>query len=234
MRCGGVLPHLGTSNYRGDRLHILFPEDHTIMSQQRPRTSRPSLPAASNGTLGAIVAVVALLLGFLILRDVRADGGGGATITTNPPTETLPGGGTVDPNVTTTTAFSINGFKIQVANASGLAGSAGEMTLNLQKAGYVVQPAANVAAGTAKRSKSGVFYLAGCESNAQNVAGVLGGNVDVAAMPSPIPTETGSIGEACVLILLGTDLANKPLQGIVGSGSGQAATTTTTPTTTTP
>jgi hypothetical protein len=53
-------------------------------------------------------------------------------------------------------------------------------------------------------------------------------------MPSPIPTETGSIGEACVLILLGTDLANKPLQGIVGGGEGQAATTTVAPTTTAP
>jgi hypothetical protein len=203
------------------------------MSQQRPRTSRPSLPSASNGTLGAVVAVIALLLGFLILRDVQADGGG-ATITTNPPAETVPGGGTVDPNVPTTSVFSINGFKIQVANASGLAGSAGEMTLNLQKAGYVVQPAANVAAGTAKRAKSGVFYLAGCEVNAQNVVDVLGGDVDLAAMPSPIPTETGSIGEACVLILLGTDLSNKPLQGIVGGGEGQAATTTLAPTTTTP
>lgn len=195
------------------------------MSQQRPRSSRPSLPTASSGTLGAVVAVVALLLGFLILRDVQADGGS-ATITTNEPTETVPGGGTADPNVSTTLPFSINGFKIQVANASGLAGSAGELTLNLQKAGYVVQPAANVAAGTAKRSKTGVFYLAGCETNAQNVVDVLGGDVDLTAMPSPVPTETGTIGEACVLILLGTDIANKPLQGIVGGGEGQAATTT--------
>jgi len=156
---------------------------------------------------------------------VQADGGG-ATITTKPPTETVPGGGTVDPNVPPTTIFSIKGFKIQVANSSGIAGSAREMTINLQEAGYVVQKELNVVAGTAKRSKSGVFYLAGCEANAQNVVDALGGNVDLAAMPSPIPTETGSIGEACVLILLGTDLANKPLQGIVGSGAGQAATTT--------
>jgi hypothetical protein len=30
-------------------------------------------------------------------------------------------------------------------------------------------------------------------------------------MPAPIPTETGNIGEASVLILLGTDIAGKPL-----------------------
>jgi hypothetical protein len=30
-------------------------------------------------------------------------------------------------------------------------------------------------------------------------------------MPAPIPTESGELGEATVLILLGTDLAGKPL-----------------------
>jgi len=96
----------------------------------------------------------------------------------------------------------------------------------LQQYGFVVQPAKNVAAGTAKRQTTGVFYLAGCETASQKVAEVLGGNVEVAAMPSPVPLETASLGEACVLILLGTDLSGKPLQGVVGAGSGAAATTT--------
>jgi hypothetical protein len=34
-------------------------------------------------------------------------------------------------------------------------------------------------------------------------------------MPEPIPTETGKLGEATILILLGTDLAGRPL----GSGT---------------
>ena len=194
------------------------------MNQQRPRGQRPSLPSPSNGTLGAVVAVVALVLGFLILRDIKNDpastsGNGG----TAPATETVPGGGTASP--TSAPAFSINGFKIQVANASGLAGSAGAMTTALQNQGYVVQPALNVPPGTAKRAKTGVFYLAGCEAAADNVKTVLGGDVEVAVMPTPVPVETGTIGEACILILLGTDLAGKPLKGVVGSGNGSAATT---------
>ncbi|MEI8286677.1 MAG: LytR C-terminal domain-containing protein [Actinomycetes bacterium] len=200
------------------------------MSQQKPGAKRPSLSSPSTGTLGAAVAVVALVLGFLILRDVRGDGGA-ATVpvgTADPSGVTVAPGGSVDPAATTTLApFSINGFKIQVANASGLAGSAGDMTTKLQDQGYVVQVAMNVAAGTAKRAKTGVFYLAGCEAASQNVATVLGGAVEVAAMPQPIPVETGSVGEACILVLLGTDLANKPLAGVVGGGSGAAATTTT-------
>ena len=199
------------------------------MSQQKPGARRPSLSSPSTGTLGAAVAVVALVLGFLILRDVRGDGGvATGPVGTPDPNATLAPGATVDPAAPTTLpAFSINGFKIQVANASGLAGSAGDMTTKLQDQGYVVQVAMNVAAGTAKRMKTGVFYLAGCEAASQNVAAVLGGNVEVAAMPQPIPVETGTVGEACILVLLGTDLANKPLAGVVGGGSGSAATTTT-------
>lgn len=197
------------------------------MSQQRPRASRPSLPAPSTGTMGAVVAVVALLLGFLVLRDVS-----GSTLDTGSqtPTETVPGGGTVDPNATTTTVqFSTLGFKLIVANASGVAGSAGAMTLALQNLGFIAPPAVNLAPGAAKRQKTGVFYTAGCETNAQRVAEVLGGNVDIAAMPNPVPTETGDLGDACILILLGTDLAGKPLQGATGTGQGQVATTTTAP-----
>lgn len=197
------------------------------MSQQRPRASRPSLPSPSTGTMGAVVAVVALLLGFLVLRDVS-----GSSLDTSTPTpqETVPGGGTVDPNATTTTVqFSTLGFKLIVANASGVAGSAGSMTLALQNLGFIAPPAVNLAPGAAKRQKTGVFYTAGCEANAQKVAEVLGGNVDVAAMPNPVPTETGNLGDACVLILLGTDLAGKPLKGATGTGQGQVATTTTVP-----
>jgi len=167
------------------------------------------------------------VLGFLILRDVRSDGG--ATVTPGTDSTENPTDSSVDPNAPTTVPFNISGFKIQVANASGVALSAGKMTTDLQAQGYVVQPALNVPAGTAKRQKTGVFYLAGCETNAQYVATTLGGAVDMAAMPSPVPVEGGSLKEACILVLLGTDLAGKPLAGVVGGGSGQAATTTVAP-----
>ncbi len=49
------------------------------MSQQR---QRPTLPSPSAGTLGAVVAVVALVLGFLILRDVKNSGGTTAPVGT--------------------------------------------------------------------------------------------------------------------------------------------------------
>jgi hypothetical protein len=197
------------------------------MSQQRPRGSRPSLPSASNGTLGAAVAVVALLLGFLILRDIRPEGNSSSDTGSNDPDITQPGGGTVDPNASSSTApFNIMGFKVQVANASGLPGSAGDMTGRLQQVGYVVPLAKDTPEGFPKRTKTGVFYTVGCEANARNVAAVLGGKVTVEPMPNPVPLKDGNLGEACVLILLGTDLANKPLAGAEGGPNGIAATTT--------
>jgi hypothetical protein len=196
------------------------------MSQQRPRGPRTSIAAPNNATLGAVVAVIALLLGFLILRDVNADSsstsGGGGNVTPTTPTDD-----TLDPATPTTIEFSVSGFKIQIANASGVARSAAKMTTDLQGLGYVVQPPLNTAPGTPRRSITGVYYLAGCEAAADNIKQVLGGNVEVGAMPSPVPLETGNLDDACVLILVGTDLAGKPLPSI-GAGSGDASTATTT------
>jgi len=201
------------------------------MSQPRSRGTRNSLPAPSNVTLGAVVAVIAIVLGFFVLRNINADSGpsttpGGdvtdTTAATGDVTDTTAAGG-----VTPTTGLVITGFKIQVANASGVAGSAGSLTVQLQTLGYVVQPAVNVSAGSPKRAKTGVFYLAGSEAAAQNVAETLGGNVEVGAMPSPVPLETGTLKEASVLILLGTDLSNKELAGAATGGNGAATPQTT-------
>ena len=201
------------------------------MSQRRPPRSRAPISTASNGSLGVIIAVIALALGFLVLRDVRADGGSSGGINNGSTDSSAP----VDTGAgATTTSFplDIGGFTIQVVNASGVAGSAGKMTLDLQALNFVVRQAVNAAPGTAKRAKTGVFHLTGCESAAQRVNQVLGGNAEVGPMPSPIPTETGTLAEACVLIMLGTDLAGKALQGVAG-GNGAAVTTTAPPAMTT-
>ena len=195
------------------------------MSQPRPR-QRPPMSAPNNVTLGAIVAVVAVALGFFVLRDLDASGttsgGGGGGNSSGSTTTTL------DPSVTTTTVdLPIESFKIQVANNSGVAGSAGKITRELQQLGYVVQPALNVAPGTVKRARTGVFYLAGCESAARQVADTLGSDPEIGAMPSPVPLETGTLNDACVLILLGTDIAGKTLPGATSqAGSGAVSPTT--------
>lgn len=161
-----------------------------------------------NSTLSIIIAVLAVLLGFFILRDIRNDQSGQTVVA---PTEA-----TIDPTQTTIAEIPVEttlvktAFKVQVTNASGISGSAGQMTTELQGRGYIVQPANNKSEITPKQTVTVVYYLLGSESAAAVIANELGG-VGIAAMPQPIPTESGKLGEASVLILLGTDIAGKPL-----------------------
>ncbi len=123
----------------------------------------------------------------------------------------------------------LNAFKVQIANGSGISGSAGLLTTEMQGRGYIVQPAINKNEATPKQTVTIVYYLLGSEAPAAQVARDLGG-VATAPMPTPIPTETASLGEASVLILLGTDLAGKPLSIIVGGAVAPPAVVTTTTT----
>ncbi len=176
--------------------------------QRRPRREPVSRSSSINSTMSIVVAVVALLLGFLILRDIRggsttapaADGGE----TTTTVSDTVP----VESSVPVT--IPLTAFKIQVANASKVSGSAGQLTTELQGRGYIVQPAVNSSEITPKQTATVVYYLPGSEGQAALVAAELGG-VATAIMPAPIPTEGGKLGEASILILLGTDVAGKPL-----------------------
>ena len=198
--------------------------------QRRPRPTPEPRTASVNSVLSIAVAVLAVLLGFFILRDLRNDSGIAAT---DPGSmdESAPQDTTVEtlPVETTTVPVVLNAFKVQIANGSGISGSAGLLTTEMQGRGYIVQPAINKNEATPKQTVTIVYYLLGSEAPAAQVARDLGG-VATAPMPTPIPTETASLGEASVLILLGTDLAGKPLSIIVGGAVAPPAVVTTTTT----
>ena len=62
--------------------------------QRRPRPQPEPRGANVNSTLSVIVAVLSVLLGFFILRDIRGDGGG--TVSAPAVTETTVAEGSVD------------------------------------------------------------------------------------------------------------------------------------------
>lgn len=193
--------------------------------QSRPRRTPRSTPSSVNSTMSIVAAVVALLLGFFILRDIQSNSSstsGGDQVSTDTTVAD-----TVAPEVTTPTTIVLTAFKVQVANASKIAGSAGQLTVELQGRGYIVQPALNASEITPKQITTVVYFLAGSEAAAAAIANELGG-VATAPMPTPIPTETGKLGEASVLILLGTDVAGKPLASPIPTTPPVAVTTTTT------
>ncbi len=181
------------------------------MSQnaRRPRRGPSSRGASLNSTMSIVVAAVAVLLGFLILRDIGGDSGSTSAPVEEAPTETIATDTVPDETVTPST-LQLTAFKVQVANASRVSGSAGELTTQLQGRGFIVQPAVNSSEITPKQTATVVYFIAGSEDAAALIATTLGG-VATAAMPDPIPTESGAVGEATVLIMLGTDIAGKPL-----------------------
>ena len=181
--------------------------------QRRPRRPAASARPNLNSTTSIVVAVAAVILGFLILRDINGDN----SSTANPtdagiaqPTDTVAPTDTIPVETTVDTTIPLTNFKVQIANASKVPGSAGELTTALQGRGFIVQPATNASEITPKQTQTVVYFIPGSEVAAARVAAELGG-VTTAAMPAPIPTESGQLGEATVLILLGTDLAGKPL-----------------------
>ena len=189
--------------------------------QARPQAGGNGAGQNFNSTLSIVVAVVAVLVGFFILRDINSDS---SSPSSTPTDDTSVDAGTTVPDAAATTlppATNTTGFKVLVANASGVPGSAGDLSVALQGLGFIVQPPLNKSDATPKQTLTMVYYIAGQEANAANVAAALGG-VATAPMPDPVPTETGNMGEASVLVLLATDLAGKPI-----AGAPAAATTTT-------
>ncbi len=167
-------------------------------------------------SLSVIVAAIAVLLGFLILRDINRDRTGDFDAGTNVPTEdtSLDSGETTIP--VETMPVNRTGFKVKVANSSGVQGAAGQMTTALQGEQFVVTTPVNADPSVGRLSTTVVYYVPGFESAATMVADVLGG-VQILPLPLPPPIDPndddGEIGEASVLVMLGSDLAGKLLPG---------------------
>lgn len=215
------------------------------MSTDQPEGTEPSRPGRAprvgdsrspvGSTLSIVLAVVAVVAGFLILRTLNDDddGDGGLTGNTQPddssPDATFDagvGGGTSSVAVTTSVPPQRSGATIAVANASGVDRAAGTMSTALVGAQY--QGVGDPGNGSgADIEQSIVYYLAG-DAQAQAVAGTLARELGVAApavMPDTRPAEGGSTGTATVLVMLGSAQAGKPLAG----ASTAATTTSTTP-----
>ena len=188
--------------------------------------------SGSNGvsvstTLSVVVAAIAVLLGFLILRDVNRD----RDDTASPaPTETSVVDPTAESSVAPadTTTLPRSGFKVMVANASGITGSAGQMSTALQSEQFIVTQPINADVTYGKQSVTVVYYVPGYETGATAVAEILGG-IQIQPVATPAPVEGGSLGEAQVLVMLGTDLAGKLLPGALPAAPVETTTTTVAP-----
>ncbi|MFZ9040301.1 MAG: LytR C-terminal domain-containing protein [Ilumatobacteraceae bacterium] len=187
-----------------------------------------------------MLAAVALVAGFLILRSI-SDGGqnsfdlsnGGASsggspadivvpATTAPPVVSVVTSTTEPPLVTT-------GASVIVANANGIRGSAGEMTRTLQSgAGFQMVDPVDASSAVGTLDVSLIYYdagMTGAQAVAESVVKVLGGGLQIAPLQGAAPTQDGTLGGAGVLLMLGTDKAGTTIgQLVVPSGAAPVAT----------
>lgn len=181
-------------------------------SRRSPRQGVGGSPMGS--TISIVLAVVAVVVGFLILNNITSNdsaGDGGSTPVGSTPDTT---GSTVAENTTTTTTeppFVTEGATVVVANASGVPGSAGRMTTELATLGFVMADATN--STQSGLTASIVHYdgtIAAAQAVAESVARSMGG-LTVEPVPTPPPVDGNSLNGAGVLVLLGTDEADKTI-----------------------
>ncbi len=182
-------------------------------SRRSPRQGVGGSPMGS--TISIVLAVVAVIVGFLILNNITDDGssGDGGAAPVDSAVDSTPDS-VVETSSTTTTEPPLvtEGATVVVANASGVPGSAGRMTTELATVGFtMVEPAIN--STQSGLTASIVHYdpsIAAAQAVAESVARSMGG-LTVEVVPTPAPVEGGSLNGAGVLVLLGTDQADKTI-----------------------
>ena len=199
-------------------------------SRRTPRVDGGGSPVGY--TRGIVLAVIAVIAGFFILRAITDDDGDGGVLTDDA-SSTVPDeparvdqhgtiGGTTTVPGPTTLAPSVQGATVSVANASGVSGSAAGMTQALAAAGYTMgEPGNNT--GGADLTTSVVYFAPGdtaAQSVALSVAQALGG-LTTEAMPKPPPMAGGQLeAGATVLLMVGTDRAGQTLGEQIATGAG--------------
>jgi hypothetical protein len=186
-----------------------------------PRQGSGNSPVGS--TLSIVLAVIAVIAGFLILRNITDDGDSDsgtssateaavdAETNTTVAEDAAGASTTTEPAPSTTFEIVTDGATVVVANANGISGSAGRMSDALEAEGFTMGEPANA---TVTREGSVVQYdgsIASAKAVADSVAYVMGG-VKVTKLPSPPKVEGGDIGGAGVLVLLGENEADTTLK----------------------
>jgi hypothetical protein len=197
------------------------------MPRRNPRVSDGGAPVS--GAVAIVLALVAVVAGFLILSSI-SDGGdnaldfpvdssnssgddGDATATTVDPSATTVA--TLAPATTVPTVVT-EGASVLVANANNVGGSAGQMQRALETGpGFTVAGAVNASTSVGTLDSSVIYYV---EANtqaqpvAESLGEVLGGVSDILPMPDTPPTADGDLMGADVLLMLGNDKAGKTLE----------------------
>lgn len=202
--------------------------------------------APVSGALAIVLAVVAVVAGFLILSSLSGDSNeqadfpvpGNTSDDDAPPSDpdsTDPGGSAAPtlPTTTTVPALQVDGASVIVANANGQGGSAGRVTTVLETgAGFTTVQATNSNSNVGELEASVIYYDAtvpAAQIVADSVNRVLGGGLLVQPKPEVAPISDGDLRGAGVLLMLGKDHADITVDQLVLPDSAAATPAITNP-----
>jgi hypothetical protein len=183
-----------------------------------PRRGDAGSPVGS--TLSIVLALLAVVVGFVILRSIRDDGGGGGAVVSDSTTTTIDLLATTTTAPASTTTVVVDTFgpaTVVVANANRVNGSATQMTKTLQAAGFTMGEPTNATGGKLEVTQ---LYYVDTDPNALAVAETVARKMgltaaNIAPLVPPAPVEEGTVGTAGVLVMLGNDKAGQSLEQMV-------------------
>ena len=212
--------------------------------RRTPRSSEGGAPVS--GALAIVLAVVAVIAGFFILRSISGDDekqfdlqsagtGAPAGEGNNAPESTTPSSVVSTAPQSTTTTIVTDGATVVVANANGQGGSAATMATALEVAGFTMGDAMDASDATGNLEVTVIYYdpaQPAAQPVAESVNSVMGGGATVLPLPGGTPpVADGTIDGAGVLVMLGLDKANKTLEELsTGAAGGTSPVVVTNPT----
>ena len=192
--------------------------------RRTPRSSDGGAPVS--GALAIVLAVIAVVAGFFILRSISGDekkqfdlqsAGTGAPAggEDNAPDSTVPSSSATTVPTSTTTTIVTDGATVLVANANGQGGSAATMSTALEVAGFTMGDPMDASDATGDLETTVIYYdpaQPAAQPVAESVNSVMGGGATVLPLPGGTPpVADGTVNGAGVLVMLGLDKANKTL-----------------------
>jgi hypothetical protein len=172
---------------------------------------------------GVLLLGLAVIIGVVLLNATQA-APPGANLTSK--RSSSHGSVTTTTAVTTTTLAlrAPKDVKVVVANASGIKGAAGKVSDLLKPPGYNVLSPTNASPNS---KESSVYFAATFEREAAGVAQLLQlPSTTLKAMPTPAPI--ADLRGAQVLVIVGTDMANRVVGPVATTTTTRAGATTTT------
>ena len=204
--------------------------------RRTPRSSEGGAPVS--GALAIVLAVVAVIAGFFILRSISGDDekqfdlqsagtGAPAGEGNNAPESTTPSSVVSTAPQSTTTTIVTDGATVVVANANGQGGSAATMATALEVAGFTMGDAMDASDATGNLEVTVIYYdpaQPAAQPVAESVNSVMGGGATVLPLPGGTPpVADGTIDGAGVLVMLGLDKANKTLEELSTGGAASTS-----------